>query len=92
MAAEVKSRTFLHDVAFLKKHTDVVVLASGDRQIAVVPEYQGRVMTSTTSAKQGLSFGWLNYELIETGILSEAEEKGQPEAHSHVFGGEDRFS
>ena len=53
--------TFSEDVAFLREHTDVIVLEKGDCRVAVVPEYQGRVMTSTVSPQDGPSFGWLKY-------------------------------
>ena len=86
-----KPRAFGEDVEFLRKHTDVVVLKNGERQVAVVPQYQGRVMTSTTAAEGGPSFGWLNYKVIERGLLSEEEAKGSLEAHIYVFGGEERF-
>ncbi|MBT8043537.1 MAG: hypothetical protein KJO79_01195 [Verrucomicrobiae bacterium] len=91
MAAEHKPSTFDEDVAFLKKHTDVVVLKNNGRQVAVVPQYQGRVMTSTTSAGSGASFGWLNYKVIEKGLLSDKEKVGKLEDHIYVFGGEERF-
>ena len=40
--------TFADDVAFLKQHTQVVVLGDGPgARIVVAPAYQGRVMTST---------------------------------------------
>jgi hypothetical protein len=75
---------FGDDVAFLEKHTPVVVLSdrSGFAKIAVAPAWQGRVMTSTADGDAGLSFGWINRELIASGKL-------QP--HINVFGGEDRF-
>lgn len=76
--------TFSDDVAFLKKHTDVTVLSdpAGKSQVALVGAWQGRVMTSTATGKDGLSFGWLNRERI-------ASSKVDP--HINVFGGEDRF-
>ncbi len=79
-----KPGTFGNDLAFLKKHTDVFVLAdkAGQAQVAVVPLYQGRVMTSTAAGPDGLSFGWINRKLIALG-------KRQP--HINVFGGEDRM-
>lgn len=83
--------TFNEDVEFLKKHTDVVVLRDGERQVAVVPQYQGRVMTSTASAESSSSYGWLNYELIEKGVMPETETQGTLEDHIYVFGGEERF-
>lgn len=75
---------FADDVAFLKTHVEVIVLsdAAGDAQVAVVPRYQGRVMTSTAGGPDGDSYGWVNRELIASGEL-------QP--HINVYGGEDRF-
>lgn len=76
--------TFGDDLAVLKAHTDVIVLrdATGHAQIAVVPLYQGRVMTSTAEGLDGPSFGWINHELIAA---------NQKQAQINVFGGEDRF-
>jgi len=76
--------TFGEDLEFLRRHTDVAVLmdSSGQAQVAVVPAYQGRVMTSTANGPNGAGFGWVNHELIASGKL-------QP--HINVFGGEDRF-
>jgi hypothetical protein len=75
---------FASDLAFLKQHTDVVVLAppGGNAQVVVAPEYQGRVMTSTTGGSDAPSFGWIGRAAIESGAR-------QP--HINVFGGEDRF-
>ena len=77
-------RTFGQDVKFLKNHTDAIVLSdqSGNSRVALVPAYQGRVMTSTATGPDGLSFGWTNYDLIESGEI-------QP--HINAFGGEERF-
>lgn len=79
-----KGGSFGDDLAFLKKHTDVIVLsdAAGQAQVAIAPQLQGRVMTSTAEGPQGLSFGWINRELF-------AEGKFRP--HINPFGGEDRF-
>jgi len=81
---EQKATTFGEDVAFLKKHTDIVVLSdqTGRAQVAIAPAYQGRVMTSTADGAGGLSFGWINRELIASG-------KTGP--HINPWGGEDRF-
>lgn len=75
---------FDDDVAFLQKHTEVIVLAdkAGQARVAVAPAWQGRVMTSTATGGAGLSFGWINRELIASRKLQE---------HINVFGGEDRF-
>lgn len=76
--------TFGDDVAFLKQHTGVIVLkdASGQGQVAVIPAYQARVITSSAAGAAGSSFGWVNRELISSGKLT---------PHINVFGGEDRF-
>jgi len=81
---EMAKKTFGDDLAFLKKYTDVVVLSdtSGNSQVAVLPALQGRAMTSTAGGTEGLSFGWINRELIASGKTVE---------HINVYGGEDRF-
>jgi hypothetical protein len=72
------------DVAFLRQHTQIVVLAnpSGSARVAVAPAYQGRVMTSTTGGSDAPSFGWIGRAAIAS---------GQRQPHMNVFGGEDRF-
>ena len=76
--------TFQDDVAFLHKYTSVILLSSADSsaQVAVTPDLQGRVMTSTATGASGRSYGWINRELIASGI---------PNRHINAFGGEDRF-
>jgi len=75
---------FESDVAFLKQHTEVVLLTdpSGGSQVAVAPGYQGRVMTSTTGGNNAPSFGWVGRDVIAS---------GERQPHINVFGGEDRF-
>jgi len=75
---------FGDDLAFLTQHTDAITLSdeSGDAQVVVVPQYQGRVMTSTTGGGAGPSFGWINRKLIAS---------GETLAHMNPYGGEDRF-
>lgn len=76
--------TFADDLAFLRKHTQVVVLsdAGGRARVIVAPEYQGRVMTSTATGEAGPSFGFIHRENVA---------KRERSAHINVFGGEDRF-
>ncbi len=83
-STEVRGKTFGDDLEFLKKHTKVVTLSSPDGQamVAVNPDIQGRVMTSTAAGPSGLSFGWINRELIAS---------GENNPHINTFGGEDRF-
>ncbi len=80
----MSGNTFGDDIEFLKKHTDVVVLsdASGDGKVAVIPQMQGRIMTSSADGDEGLSYGWINRELVASDEFAE---------HINVFGGEDRF-
>ena len=82
---------FADDVAFMEAHTQIVVLKDGDAAVAVAPDYQGRVMTSTYDRKAGPSFGWINRPVIEKGLLSDEERKGTLEEHIYIFGGEERF-
>lgn len=79
------------DVDFLRKHTGIVELKDGDSVVAIAPAFQGRVMTSTVGGSDGFSFGWLNYKLIEQGVLSPEQAKGKLEEHIYVFGGEERL-
>ncbi len=74
--------TFGYDAAFLSKHRETIVLENGDARLAVCPAYQGRVMTSSSGGDTGLSYGWLNYKLIES---------GENQSHINPVGGEDRF-
>ncbi len=75
-------RTFDDDVAFLRRHVEVVVLGDGEARVAVVPAWQGRVMTSTVGGPSAPSHGWTNDELVASGALR---------PHINAFGGEDRL-
>jgi hypothetical protein len=61
-----EKQAFSDDVAYLHRHTDVVILMdqSGQGRVAVLPKMQGRVMTSTAAGPNGYSFGWINRELV----------------------------
>jgi hypothetical protein len=76
--------TFGEDAAFLRQHTQVIVLKdpTAAAEVAVSPDWQGRVLTSTSQGDGGESFGWINRELIASGKLM---------PHINVFGGEDRL-
>lgn len=76
--------SFGDDAAFLKSHTDLIVLSDekGLAKVAVVPAWQGQVMTSTAGGDGGSSFGWINRDFITAGKLV---------PHMNAFGGEDRF-
>lgn len=79
---ELLKGTFGYDAEFLSKHQETILLKNGDAMLAICPAYQGRVMTSTSGGEQGLSYGWLNYKLIESGKILD---------HINPVGGEDRF-
>jgi hypothetical protein len=70
------------NVNFLKKHVPVIELKEGKSCVAIVPSWQGRVMTSTSEGEKGFSFGWINRELISSGNI-------QP--HINAYGGEERL-
>jgi len=76
--------TFADEVAFLKRHTPVVVLADGrsGARVAVCPDLQGRVMTSSARAETGPGFGWINRQAVAAGAH---------DPHINAYGGEDRF-
>src|SRR5215213_8246311 len=77
--------TYGYDAAFLRKHTRKVLELSandGASKILLSADYQGRVITSTATGDAGLSFGWLNYDLISAG----AKKK-----QFNPVGGEERF-
>jgi hypothetical protein len=83
-STRIQGTLFKDDLNFLKQHTKVAVLSARDGQtmVAVNPDIQGRVMTSTAGGPDGLSFGWINRELIAS---------GENNPHINAFGGEDRF-
>jgi hypothetical protein len=82
---------FADDLAFIQLHTNIILLELGSAVVAVAPDYQGRVMTSTFDLQDGPSFGWINRPVIERGLLSDEEKKGKLEEHIYIFGGEERF-
>ncbi len=75
---------YANDISFLKKYVNVVELKpnTGNSKIAVVPVWQGRVITSTATGNNGFSYGWINYSLIQSGKLDD---------HFNAFGGEERL-
>ncbi|WP_435355902.1 DUF6786 family protein [Emticicia sp. SJ17W-69] len=77
--------SFGYDLTFLEKQKPLIVLQAEDNpdaQIIVIGDYQGRVMTSTADGLNGNSYGWINYDLIESGKLK---------PHMNAFGGEERL-
>ena len=77
--------TYGYDVAFLKKYKSGIIELqdeTGKAKVLLAAGYQGRVMTSTSAGDTGLSYGWLNYGLIQSG-----EKKKQ----FNPVGGEERL-
>ncbi len=74
--------TYGYDLKLLKEHSNPVELKSGNARILISPEYQGRVMTSSSEGENGLSYGWINHDLIASGKVLE---------QINPVGGEERF-
>jgi len=92
LAARAEEKgTFGYDAAFVARYTKTLTLKRGDAQVLLAPAYQGRVMTSTAGGSSGASYGWLNYPVIENGVLKPEQAKGRLEEHIYIFGGEERF-
>jgi hypothetical protein len=75
---------FGDDLAFLRKHTETIVLSDENEaaELVVAPVWQGRVMTSTAQGVSGRSLGWINRKHIAAGKIV---------PHINLFGGEERF-
>ena len=73
------------DMAFLKKHDKSIfelTRSGGNIRAILSPQYQGRVMTTTSAGLDGKSYGWINYDLL----LS-----GEKRKQFNPIGGEERF-
>jgi hypothetical protein len=81
---EEATNNYQRDLSFLNRYQEVVELKDemGKARVLIVPAYQGRVMTSTSGGLEGISYGWINYDLISSRKLL---------PHINPFGGEDRF-
>jgi hypothetical protein len=76
------TKQYGYNKKFLDKYTKVVELKNGNSAIAIVPDWQGRVMTSSADGDLGYSFGWINHALISS---------GKSQLHINAFGGEERI-
>ncbi|MGV8136046.1 MAG: DUF6786 family protein [Mangrovibacterium sp.] len=74
--------SFGYDLNFLKTKDSLVVLFNGDAQVIVSPKYQGKVFTSTAGGLSGSSFGWINYDALNSDSIV---------PHINAYGGEDRM-
>jgi len=85
MKTSVNKGTYGSDVAFFtEKGIKTVELkdAESKASVLIIPDYQGRVMTSTVSGSEGVSFGWINYKFIEASKVS---------SQFNPYGGEERL-
>lgn len=71
-----------YDLDFLKKYITPVELVNGKSRLIVASEYQGRVMTSSSSGMKGNSHGWINYDFIASSKINE---------DANPYGGEERI-
>ena len=76
--------TFGDLVALVRLHSDLLVLSDAfdEASIAVWPAMRGRLRTSTASGSEGLSFGWVNHELMAS---------AQIQQHMNAMEGENRL-
>lgn len=74
--------TYGYDLNFLKEYTNPIELKNGNSRLLISPEYQGRVMTSSSEGEKGLSYGWINHDLIGSGEVVK---------QINPVGGEERF-
>ncbi|HBE41510.1 MAG TPA: hypothetical protein DDW27_09955, partial [Bacteroidales bacterium] len=81
MASDITSQ-YGYNRDFLSRYVQVIELKRDNSAIALIPAWQGRVMTSTAEGDNGFSFGWINHKLIEAGVI-------QP--HINAYGGEERL-
>ena len=65
-----EENTYNDDKSFLEKYCDLIELSSGNAKVLLSKDYQGRVFTSTATGADGLSFGWINYNLFKSGKVN----------------------
>ncbi|MEG1611625.1 MAG: DUF6786 family protein [Alistipes sp.] len=63
------------------KYTELIS-SDGQSKVMIVPDWQGRVMTSSAEGDDGDSYGWINYRFIK---------EGQEHPQFNPVGGEERF-
>jgi hypothetical protein len=77
--------TYGKDLAFLQEHDNSTLelrSSDGNSRVILSPRYQGRVMTTTSAGMEGTSYGWIKYDLIESGKMNK---------QFNPVGGEERF-
>jgi len=81
-SSEYRKGEYGYDLEFLLKYLEPVELINSDSRLIIVPEYQGRIMTSSSSGLKGFSYGWINYDLIASSVIQE---------NFNPYGGEERI-
>lgn len=76
------TKLYSYNRDFLKKYTKIIELKNSNSAVAIVPAWQGRVMTSSSEGDSGFSFGWINREHIASGKILQ---------HINPYGGEERI-
>lgn len=79
---EPKGNNYGEDKSFLGNYCDLIELSSGKSKVLLSAKFQGRVFTSSATRDGGLSFGWINYDLFRSGMISE---------QFNPYGGEERL-
>lgn len=77
-----EENNYSKDKSFLKNYCDLIELNYGNAKVLLSKNYQGRVFTSTATGDNGLSFGWINYNLFKSGKVSN---------QFNPYGGEERL-
>ena len=76
-------KTFGEDLEFLNQHLETIVLRNAEGSaVVVVPKYQGRTMISTNAGDHGSSYGFINYDAVESDVI---------DPKINLYGGEDRL-
>jgi hypothetical protein len=82
---ELGKGSFAYDLNYLSGKDDRLTVLSGNggkSQIIVSPKYQAKVFTATAEGLSGNSLGYINYRVLDAGVIDE---------HMNGYGGENRF-
>jgi hypothetical protein len=83
--SDTEKGTYGYDLQFMQLNKmKVIELRDAESKacLMISPALQGRVMTSSANGNGGASYGWINYKLIESGVVS---------SQFNPYGGEERL-
>ncbi len=83
-AVNTQLASFNNDIDIMSVYHKPIVLVNGDSRLAVLAEYQGRVMTSSATGGNGESYGWIDRK----NLLTETKTDGVGGADRLWFGPE----